>query len=79
MDLSAFLSEIIGDALLSTLQSREVLALFLALLALMRSSDFNDSVDNLCGWGWLPPYFSLLADLLEDPVFLFCPAGGVAV
>ena len=71
--LSGFLSLIIcveGVTLLSLLPSREVLAVFLALLTLMRSSDFNESLDSL----FVPAYFSLLEDielgemLLPDPV-----------
>ena len=66
-DLAGFLSVIIGVALLSLLHSRELLAVFLALLALILSSDFNESLDNLL----FPPYFSLLADIkLEEDLLL---------
>ena len=59
-DLSGFLSVIIGGvALLSLLHRRDVLAVFLALLALIRSSDFIDSLDSL----FVVPHFSLLGDI----------------
>ena len=57
--LSALLSVIMAVTLLSRLHGRAVLAEFLALLALMRSSDFNDSLDSL----FVVPHFSLLGDI----------------